>query len=397
MSKSKDDAYAGYLRSKPTPGARRASEIVTELYIVSYLIFFAIWGTLARLGLQALTFYPGAPVIFSQLWANVAGTFLMGFLAEDRRLFRAEWGNEGGRLPEPSDQPAAPDPPYDLKAKARHGKTKKTIPMFIGLATGFCGSFTSFSSFIRDIFLSLSNDLRSPINHPYPSNTPIPPASSTVPRNDGYSVMAICATIIITVSASYSALKIGAHLALLLDPIVPSLPFRFTRRFIDPLVVFLGWGMWMGAVLLSILPPHDSWRSQALFACVLAPLGCLIRYYMSIHLNTISPSFPLGTFTVNVFGTTVLGMAYDLQHVPLHGTGTVGGSVISCQMFQGIMDGFCGALTTVSTWILEIDTMKKRHSYVYGAVSVTVALALLVVIMGSVRWTTGWETVICTT
>ncbi|KAF1847251.1 uncharacterized protein K460DRAFT_363355 [Cucurbitaria berberidis CBS 394.84] len=396
-----DDFAARHAHSKPTPQAQRASRYATELYTISYLIFFAIWGTLARLGLQALTFYPGAPVIFSELWANVAGTFIMGFLAEDRRLFRAEWGDRGEPLPEPQDRPTESEPGGgDLERqrdKARHGKVKKTIPMYIGLATGFCGSFTSFSSFIRDVFLALSNDLRSPINHAYPPNVPVPAVSTTVPRNSGDSFMAICATIFITVTACYSALKLGSHLALLLDPYTPTLPFRFTRRILDPLIVLLGWGIWLGAVLLCILPPHNAWRGQALFACVFAPIGCLTRYYISLLLNPLSPSFPLGTFAVNIFGTAVLGMAYDLQHVPLSATGLVGGSAISCQVLQGIMDGFCGALTTVSTWMLEIDTLRRRHAYVYGAVSVAAGLGLLVVIMGSVRWTVGWEGILCTT
>ncbi|OAL46345.1 hypothetical protein IQ07DRAFT_590510 [Pyrenochaeta sp. DS3sAY3a] len=403
MDEVKEDDFAGhYVASKRTPKAQRATRYATELYTVSYLIFFAIWGSLARLGLQALTFYPGAPVIFSELWANVAGTFIMGFLAEDRRLFRAEWGFGGGPLPEPADRPA------DLsrldtqdfetqQAKARHGKVKKTIPMYIGLATGFCGSFTSFSSFIRDVFLSLSNDLHSPINHPYPPNVPIPSTSTTVARNGGYSLMAICATIIITIATCYGALKAGAHFAILTEPLIPTLPFRFTRRVIDPLMVFLGWGTWLGAIIMTAVPPHNAWRGQALFACVFAPIGCLLRYYVSLHVNRISPSFPLGTFAVNIFGTAVLGMAYDLQHVPLRGTGAVGGSIIGCQVLQGIMDGFCGALTTVSTWILELDTLKRRHAYVYGGFSVLAGLCLLIIIMGSVKWTVGWHGIICVT
>ncbi|KAF1943784.1 chromosome condensation protein-like protein [Clathrospora elynae] len=390
------DYATHYTRSKRTPRAQKASRFATELYTISYLIFFSIWGTLARLGLQALTFYPGAPVTFSELWANVAGTFIMGFLAEDRRLFAAEWGNRGDRLPEPSNRPADFD---DGRAKARHGKVKKTIPMYIGLATGFCGSFTSFSSFIRDIFLSLSNDLRSPINHPYPTNFAAPSPTTTVPRSAGYSVMAILATIIITISVCYAALKVGAHLALFLDRMTPTLPFRFTRRVLDPVIVLLGWGIWIGAIVMTVFPPknHHAWRGQALFACVLAPVGCLIRYYISLVFNPTMPSFPLGTFTVNIFGTAVLGMAYDLQHVPLSTTGLVGGSVISCQILQGVMDGFCGALTTVSTWILEIDNLKRRAAYVYGSTSVIAGLCLLVVIMGSVRWTVGWQPIICTT
>jgi CrcB protein len=390
-----------YLRSKRTPGAQKASRLATELYTISYLIFFSIWGTLARLGLQALTFYPGAPVIFSELWANVAGTFIMGFLSEDRRLFAAEWGvsdtHDGGeKLPEPTDYPA--NDAEHSQHKARHGKIKKTIPMYIGLATGFCGSFTSFSSFIRDIFLALSNDLKSPINHPYPASTAIPSVTTTVPRNGGYSVMAILATIIITIATCYCALHIGAHLALALDRFTPSLPFRLTRRVFDPVFVILGWGVWFGAIVMVCLPPYNAWRSQALFACVFAPAGCLLRYYISLLLNPIAPSFPLGTFTVNIFGTAVLGMAYDLQHVPLSSTGLVGGSGVGCAVLQGIQDGFCGCLTTVSTWIVEIDTAKRRrNAYVYGGVSVGAGLGLLVVVMGSVRWTVGWEEMLCVT
>jgi fluoride ion exporter CrcB/FEX len=128
---------------------------------------------------------------------------------------------------------------------------------------------------------------------------------------------------------------------------------------------------------------------------VFAPLGCLARYYVSLYVNPLLSTFPLGTFTVNIFGTAVLGMAYDIQHVPLQHSGIVGGGILSCQVLQGIMDGFCGCLTTVSTWIAELDGLKKRHAYMYGAVSIGVGLGLAVVIMGSVRWTVGWQHIVC--
>lgn len=380
-------------RSKHTPSAQRASRIATEVYTVSYLIFFAIWGTLARLGLQALTFYPGAPVVFSELWANVAGTFVLGFLAEDRQLFHSEWGVEDRKLPEPSMQPLSSV--ERANEKSRHGKVKKTIPLYIGLATGFCGSFTSFSSFMRDVFLSLSNDLRAPLYHPNPSSS-----LSTVPRNAGYSVLAILSTTTITLATCFCALKAGAHLSLLLHPLTPTLPFRFTRRIIDPLFVFLAWGCWIGAGFMTIFPPssHTEWKSQALFAIVFAPFGCLARYYISLHLNPFLPHFPLGTFAVNIFGTAVLGMAYDLQRVPLRWSGVVGGSVLGCGVLQGIQDGFCGALTTVSTWIAEIEGIKRvGRKYVYALASVATGLCLMVIIMGSVRWTVGWGEIVCRT
>ncbi|KAF3053935.1 hypothetical protein E8E11_011917 [Didymella keratinophila] len=388
-----------YHQSQPTPKAQRMSRLLTEVYTICFLIFFAIWGTLARLGLQALTFYPGAPVVFSELWANVAGTFVMGFLAEDMRLFRSEWGSHstGGdaAVAQPADRPAeAGNESLEKQRtfdKKGHSKVKKTIPLYIGLATGFCGSLTSFSSFMRDVFLGLSNNLPTPTYHP----TPTP--SAITPRDPGYSVMALLGVILITTALCFSALKAGAHLAASLDGVTPTLPFRFTRAVIDPVFVVLGLGSWIGAVLLAALPApdHDAWRGQAVFACVFAPLGCLLRYYISLFLNSVNPSFPLGTFVVNIFGTAVLGMSYDLQRVSINGV--AGGSVVGCQVLQGIEDGFCGALTTVSTWMLELDTLRRSHGYVYGASSVVMGVSVLTVVMGSVRWSVGWEAVACAT
>ncbi len=377
-----------YHQSLPTLKAQRMSKLLTEGYTVSFLIFFAIWGTLARVGLQALTFYPGAPVAFSNLWANVAGTFIMGFLTEDMRLFREEWGTPG--IEQSGDLPAEGHQPLEKERdRTSHSKIKKTIPLYVGLATGFCGSFTSFSSFMRDVFLGLSNDLPAPTYHPTTSPTML------VHRDAGYSVMAVLAVIFTTIALCYAALKTGSHLATYLDPITPTLPFRFTRRIINPLFILLGFSTWLAAILLSIFPPHPTWRGNALFACVFAPVGCLLRYYISLHLNPLLPSFPLGTFAVNIFGTAVLGMSFDLQRVPIGGV--VGGGVLGCQVLQGVQDGFCGALTTVSTWMAEVDGLGRGRAYIYGVGSVVAGVSVATVVLGSVRWGVGWEGVVCGT
>ena len=217
-----------------------------RVYTISYLVFFSFLGTLARLGLQWLTFYPGAPIITPVLWANIAGSLVMGFLSEDKRLFR----NADSKMLSPFAEKRDAE-----TEKKEHSKVKKTIPLYVGLATGFCGSFTSFSSFERDVFLALSNDLPAPIYHPVPAGTAYPSFTSTIPRNGGYSFMAVLAVIISTIGLSLAALFMGAHLALALGRFTPILPFHFTRRIIDPLFVFLAAGCWIGAILLSIFPP----------------------------------------------------------------------------------------------------------------------------------------------
>ncbi|OJJ65045.1 hypothetical protein ASPSYDRAFT_54414 [Aspergillus sydowii CBS 593.65] len=354
------------------------SSTATHLYTLSYLVFFSIFGTLARLGLQALTFYRGAPVVTGVLWANVGGSLLMGFFLEDKNIFREEWGNP--RKGNANDNNDNPDRDEQIK---RHKSIKKTIPLYIGLTTGFCGSFTSFSSFIRDTFLALSNDL------------PDPSSSASAP-NGGYSFMALVAVILVEVALSLAALIFGSHLALALGHFhLPlTIPFRLTRRFIDPLFTLLGWGCWIGTILLAIFPPEDqnAWRGRAVFAIVFAPLGCLLRFYLSLLLNARIPHFPLGTFAVNILGTIILSMCYDLQRVD-----GVGATVlVSCQVLQGVMDGFCGSATTVSTWVAELNGLARRlHAYIYGIMSVGAALGFFVIITGSLRWTIGFVSPVC--
>ena len=377
-----------------------ASKLATEIYTISYLVFFSIMGTLSRLGLQALTFYPGAPVQTGVLWANVGGSLIMGFLSEDRKLFQEEWGTPISSNPvQANDREKSKTLHRSPSAAQRHATVKKTLPLYIGLATGFCGSFTSFSSFMRDCFFALSNALHVPISHP--STTPISDTLN-VHRNPGYSFMALLAVLIVTIGLSLGALQVGAHLALGLDPYTPSIPFLFSRKIVDRSVVFLALGCWFGAIFMAIWPPDrprgpvgnaswalETWRSQALFALVFAPLGCLLRFYASLRLNGKIKSFPLGTFAVNIFGTMMEAIFLDLQRVPV-------GGMVGCQVLQGMSDGFCGCLTTVSTWVAELKGLRLRHAYFYGLMSVGVGLGLMVIITGSLQWTIGFQKVLCT-
>lgn len=358
------------------------SQLATQIYTLSYLILFSFLGTLARIGLTALTFYPNTPVLFTTIWANFGGSLIMGFLAEDRMLFRHEWGIPTydeqlarARRAEVDEESGSNSSMtvIDLSAaKKAHLSTKKTIPLYIGLTTGFCGSFTSFSSFIRDALLALSdNEFELP----------------TTERSGGYSFLAMLAVIITTICLTLSALHIGAHLAIGTEKCIPSLPFRLIRKVLDRTVVIFALGSWVGVILLSIMLPDIHWREKA-FALVFSPVGCLTRFYLSLYLNGRFSSFPLGTFLANVLGTAVLGMSWDIAH-----SASVG--IAGCQVLQGIEDGFCGCLTTISTWVAELNSLRRLHSYIYGTASVLVSLLILVAIMGGLRWTDGFTPPVC--
>ncbi|KKY27876.1 putative c6 transcription factor [Diplodia seriata] len=271
----------------------------------SYLVFFSMLGTLARLGLQAITIYPGAPVALGEIWANVAGTLVMGYLAEDRVLFQRDLApatqqmqkRHDGSSSASSSSPSSSsnnnnnnnnnnkDAEHAAQLKKEHMTIKKSIPAYIGLTVGFCGSLTTFSSFMRDAFLALSNDL----NTAPTSSSSTETLSSPRSRNAGYSVEALLAVLILEVAAGLAALSFGAHAALYSERIVVARPVApkkknekkkkttTTRSVLDPLVAVLAWPMWLGAVLMAIWPPHGhgAWRGQAVFALVFAPAGQL--------------------------------------------------------------------------------------------------------------------------
>ncbi|KAK4954864.1 hypothetical protein LTR10_007056 [Elasticomyces elasticus] len=381
-----------YLHAKDRDPPPAVPRWLTEMYTISYLILFSIFGTLARLGLQWLTFYPGAPIVTPLVWANMLGCIVMGFLIEDQTLFQKHVLGDASTYEKPGHMTE-----LDAVHKAEGLKRKKTIPLYIGLTVGFCGSLTSFSSFARDFFLALSNDLPTPIDHPADLASTSPTTTSTVPRHRGYSFEAWAAVVLFTIALALGGLMVGAHLAHFLGPITPRLSIRMTRRFLNPFMLVLGWGSWLGAVFLAIWPPdrpsgpssrgswaNETWRGQVLFALVFAPVGCLLRFYASVKLNPLVSSFPLGTFAVNMLGTAVEGMCYDIQHVGVGIMGRIGGGRVGCQVLQGVQDGFCGCLTTVSTWAAEIHGLRRRHGYAYAVASILGALCLMVIIMGSI-------------
>lgn len=362
---------------KPAELAQTHAPIVVwnEVVTISWLIFFSFLGTLARLGVEAVNTYPSTPFISTVLWANLSGSLFLGFLLEDRRLFHK----------------TVPVHLITDDTEATHAhiaRHQKTVPLYIGLATGFCGSFTSFSTFITDAFLALSNNLAS--SSPGSPNHEI--SLREIPaRNGGYSFLAVVGVLIVEPAVSISALKTGAHIALATESIMPGIPTKLFG-WLDRIAVVLGFGCWTGAILLSIFPPGpaSAWRSRATLPLVFSPPGVLMRFYLSKTLNPRLPSFPLGTFASNIIGTVVEAVCFVLQHTGsiVYDSGSV--DTVTCTVLQGLMQGFCGCLTTVSTWVAELNGLRRRHGWVYGLVSLAVALSLQIAVMGSVLWTRGF-------
>lgn len=69
--------------------------------------------------------------------------------------------------------------------------------------------------------------------------------------------MGVLAIVIVEVCVCLLALEGGAHLAIALQPTMSKLPRIDTRKVLDPLVVFLAWGIWIETVIMAIWPLTD--------------------------------------------------------------------------------------------------------------------------------------------
>ncbi|KAL1874479.1 hypothetical protein Daus18300_003497 [Diaporthe australafricana] len=379
---SKHQSSHGKARSG---GVGHIGRFKTDVFILAHLVVFSILGTLAREGLSMLTAYPAQPAHFTSLWPNFAGSLVLGFLSEGAELFHhPKAARSLSRAPTITRKDTRERSPSDTERSDLGGREKEgrhasesplPVPLQIGLATGFCGSFTTYSAFMRDSFEALGGMLG-------PTSKPSP----------GQDFMSVGAVIIVTLSMSIGGLRAGAHAAIFLKRYEKRLPTHVLRA-MDRASMVLGAALWgcaiAMAVVLAVWPPgQEMWWRQALLSLAFAPLGTLLRFVVSMWLNNRVIGFPLGTFCVNMLGTLVLAVAWDLQRLPDRGiVANIGGDMISCQVLQAIEDGFCGCLTTVSTWVLELSTLKRKHAYQYGFASIVTSLAIVVVVMGPLKWT----------
>ncbi|MEU4343298.1 fluoride efflux transporter CrcB [Nocardia sp. NPDC023852] len=92
-------------------------------------------------------------------------------------------------------------------------------------------------------------------------------------------------------------------------------------------------------------------------------IGAPLRYLIDRAVqNRRDCLFPWGTFLVNVVGCLVLGGL------------TGAGSALSTPLFVLLGTGFCGALTTYSTFSYETVRLVERGAFFYAAMNVVVSV-----------------------
>ena len=116
------------------------------------------------------------------------------------------------------------------------------------------------------------------------------------------------------------------------------------------------------------------WRSLIAVA-VGGMAGCLLRWVLALLFNRYFPAVPPGTLAANLIGCYVIGLAVAFfafnPALP-----------IEWRLF--VMTGFCGGLTTFSTFSIEVVVLLQggRIAWACGAIACHLLGSLLMTVAG---------------
>jgi fluoride ion exporter CrcB/FEX len=197
-----------------------------------------------------------------------------------------------------------------------------------------------------------------------------------------------------TFGISYAGVILGAQVSSFL-PALPR-PRRLHGRkgglsptpLVDGVMLLLAAACYGAALAMYFAAPRY-WRQRVVFALLLSPPGAMLRYALS-KLNTrkrFDGRFPVGTFVANIAATLIIGGAYAAVRRPA--------GVAACDALHGLQDGFCGCLSTVSTFVVEARTLRRGWAWGYVLGSVVLGHIMILATAGGVRWGAGY-TGVCT-
>ena len=275
------------------------SEVITAILSISA---WSIGGVASRIAILSLVdehnFFPDSSVIS----VNVIGSFIIGLVAGCTQL-------------------------------------AESLPLtYLGITSGFCGSLTTFSSWIYGI---LETD-----------------SSATVEVLTGLSMPLVAFLIAEDFGSSVSVL--------IRDKTDTKLSTESTKAIDKALVSMTALGSVLSLIMISTIGAAGITNEQ-LVACALGPFGALTRYALSRALNRKTELFMIGTLAANLLAVIILG------------------SLVNCSVTNAWCSeatvGICGSLSTVSSWVLEtvkIYRKNKAWAYFYSLISLGTCVVVLI-------------------
>ncbi|QWT45725.1 fluoride efflux transporter CrcB [Azospira inquinata] len=110
-----------------------------------------------------------------------------------------------------------------------------------------------------------------------------------------------------------------------------------------------------------------------------AALGALLRWQLGLKLNSFFPSLPPGTLVANLVGGYIIGLATAFfAQTP----------TLSPEWRLLVITGFCGGLTTFSTFSAEVVSLLQegRLAMALGSVATHVTGSLVMTLAGIWTW-----------
>lgn len=167
-------------------------------------------------------------------------------------------------------------------------------------------------------------------------------------------------------------------------------------RYLDFVLTILAIPLIITIIVLSIYYDNysrGSWTLSALFVL----FGSFLRYYVSNIFNARIPSFPIGTFLVNQISVTIYcfltiverGKISNKLNIP------IANSANKCRIVTALTTGFCGGLSTISTFVHEGYNLPFRNMLLYYLLTVVVSISFCIIIMGSYAWAVGFTLPMC--
>eukprot|EP01135_Chromosphaera_perkinsii_P003561 Nk52_evm19s248 gene=Nk52_evmTU19s248 len=313
------------------------------LYFCSISIF-AYAGVIIRVYLEKLSKYDGFES-FSPLWPEIIGCVIMGFFVQQK----------GKMMPHQYAPLAA---------------------LFIGISTGLCGSITTFSTWNASAIKALV-DFDNTIN-----------TSAT-------RVWTWITVTVAGVAIPFGALRFGNHLGMLYNHMEKRFAKDTGKKDVEggkkeslvPKNIVYSYMDWM--LIIAFIPvtvfvivlSNQLDRDDYVFDFVFALAGANLRYQLSF-LNKLHRKFFFGTFAANILGCALLGLFTVLQK-------DLSLTTLQNNVFIGLETGFCGCLTTISTFIVEVELLSVKSSNRYAWVSIIVAQLFFIVTLGTYTWATS--------
>jgi CrcB protein len=122
------------------------------------------------------------------------------------------------------------------------------------------------------------------------------------------------------------------------------------------------------------------WKSIVAIS-VGAGAGALLRWWLGNQLNSLFPAIPPGTLFANLIGGYVIGVAIALF---------ASYTAIPPEWRLFVITGFCGGLTTFSTYSAELVTLLQQGRVLWACGAAAAHLAGSVLMTFAGIGTVGW-------